>query len=88
MEEAAPHAVRSGAGAPDKQALASLRWGWGEAYRIGWDAKRGWWAHRRDEIGRDIIASDPDALWTAIVQDYALKPVPRDLPPAPARGTG
>ena len=73
------------AGKADEQALAGLRWGWGEAYRIGWDARRGWWAHRRDEKGGDITASDADALWIAIVQDYTLSPVPRDLP-LPAGG--
>ena len=42
------------AGTADEQALAALRWGWGEAYRIGWDAARGWWAARRDGKGGHI----------------------------------
>jgi hypothetical protein len=67
-------------GCPDGDALAALRFGWGEAYRIGWDATRGWWAHRRDDLGGDITATDPDTLWQSIRVDYDLKPVPRDLP--------
>ncbi len=63
---------------PDGQALSALRFGWGEAYRIGWDAVRGWWAKRRDGLGGDITADDPDELWHAIREDYDLKPVPRD----------
>jgi len=79
-DEAAPQAAGASAGTADKEALAALRWGWGEAYRIGWDATRGWWAVRRDGKGRDITAGDPDMLWQAIVEDYALLPVPRDTP--------
>lgn len=78
--EAAPQAAGASAVTPDEQALAALRWGWGEAYRIGWDASRGWWAARRDGKGGDITAGDSDALWQAIVDDYALLPVPRDAP--------
>lgn len=58
--------------------LAALRWGWGEAYQIGWDATRGWWAARRDGRGGDITVGDPDQLWKAILDDYTLLPVPRD----------
>jgi len=79
MGEAAPRAA--GAAAADENALAELRWGWGEAYRIGWDSVRGWWANRRDNLGGDLTADDPDNLWQAIREDYDLKPVPRDLPP-------
>ena len=82
MDEAAPPAARAGT---DEDALAALRFGWGEAYRIGWDDARGWWAARRDGKGGDITAGDPDQLWQAIVDDYTLLPVPRD-PAAPARG--
>ena len=77
MDEAAPQAA-SGKTA-DEQALAALRWDWGEAYRIGWDAVRGYWAQRRDNLGGDITADDPEALFAAIRADYALKKVPRDL---------
>jgi hypothetical protein len=79
-EAAAPRAAGNGTGEPGESALAALRWGWGEAYRIGRDATRGWWAHRRDNLGGDITADDPDNLWQAIREDYDLKPVPRDLP--------
>jgi len=75
MSEAGSKPALTGA---DQDALAALRFGWGEAYRIGWDAVRGWWARRRDDIGGDITADDPDGLWNAIVEDYTLKPVPRD----------
>jgi hypothetical protein len=85
MDEAAPQAAGGGTGDADDEALAALRFGWGEAYRIGRDPVRGWWAQRRDELGGDITAQDPDGLWQAICEDYILKPVPRDLP-LPAGG--
>lgn len=71
--------------AVDETALARLRYGWGEAYRIGWDATRGWWANRRDGLGGDITAEDPGKLDAAIRADYALRPVPRGLPKQAAR---
>lgn len=74
MKEQAQQAT---AGAADQQALAALRFGWGEAYRIGWDPVRGWWARRRDDIGGDITSADADGLWNMIREDYDLKPVPR-----------
>ena len=77
MNEAAPQATGTGA---DEDALAALRFNWGEAYRIGWDPVREWWAHRRDDLGGDITADDAEGLWKAIHEDYELKPVPRDLP--------
>jgi hypothetical protein len=78
MDQAAPQAA-------DEQTLAALRWDWGEAYRIGWDAVRGYWARRRDGLGGDITSEDPGSLLAAIRADYSLKPVPRDLgrPAAP-----
>jgi hypothetical protein len=82
MNEAAPHAAGGISGEDAGDALAALRYGWGDAYTIGYDGKRGWWAARRDLIGGDLTAQDPDGLWVAIKEDYALKPVPRDLPPA------
>lgn len=80
MDEAAPQAARAGTGADGEQALSALRYGWGDAYLIGCDDERGWWAARRDQIGGYLTAHDPDGLWTAIHEDYDLKPVPRDLP--------
>lgn len=59
--------------------LAALRWDWGEAYRIGHDDVRGWWARRRDGLGGDITAPGPDELQRALREDYGLKPVPRGL---------
>jgi hypothetical protein len=66
MNEAAPHAAGGISGEDAGDALAALRYGWGDAYTIG----------------GDLTAQDPDGLWVAIKEDYALKPVPRDLPPA------
>jgi hypothetical protein len=76
MSEAAPQAA--GTGILVRCALAELRWGWGEAYRIGWDSVRGWWANRRDGTGEDIKATDHDALWAAIFANYTTSPVRRD----------
>jgi hypothetical protein len=76
MSEVAPQAAETTA--LDENALADLRYGWGEAYRIGWDARRGWWANRRDGKGDDIKAPDPEKLWDAIYADYASCPVRRE----------
>jgi len=96
MGEAAPHAALSRPA--NGQALEVLRLEWGQFYRVGWDAVRGWWARRRDGLGGDITADDPGELRTAVSEDYALKPVPRELagyrragvpaPVAPAGDTG
>ena len=75
MDKGAPQATGTGA---DEEALAALRFGWGEAYRIGWDPARGWWATRRDHEGDDITAGNRDGLWDAICEDYTRKPVSRD----------
>jgi hypothetical protein len=79
----------AGAGQPqsrlepwDEQALEALRLGWGEAYEIGYDDERGWWAARRDRIGGLFTAADPEALRDYVREDYGVKPVPRDLPAA------
>lgn len=82
MSEAAPQAASWQAG---EQELAALQWNWGEAYLIGCDDEHGWWASRRDQIGGLIIEAGPDELRAAIIADYDLKPVPRDLT---ARGEG
>ena len=73
MSEAASHAARDGV---DEGALAALRFGWGEAYRIGWDPVRGWWAQRRDDLGGDT--ENAEELWQAIRRDYDFKTVPRE----------
>jgi len=62
----------------DDDALEALRWNWGEAYLIGHDDERGWWAARRDRIGSLLTGTDADGLRAAIRADYALKRVPRD----------
>lgn len=81
MDEAAPQAAKAGADM-DGQALAALTYGWGDAYMIGVDAERGWWAARRDLIGGYLTAEDPDGLWALICEDYDVKAVARDLPQA------
>jgi hypothetical protein len=50
------------AGSAGKDALAGLEIHRGEAYIIGHDEKRGWWAARRDRIGRFFTAPGPDEL--------------------------
>jgi hypothetical protein len=72
-EEPAEHGRLGGV---DERALDALRFGWGDAYLIGHDDQRGWWAARRDRIGGLLTAADHDALRDAIAEDYALKPVP------------
>jgi len=62
----------------DGEALDALKFGWGDAYLIGHDDERGWWAARRDRIGGPLTAADPDELRQAITEDYAVKPVPRE----------
>jgi hypothetical protein len=84
MGEAAPQAAVTTAA--DKDALADLRWGWGDAYRIGWDARRRWWANRRDGKGGDITADGHDGLWAAIFADYTSSPVRRDPSPVAEPG--
>ena len=64
---------------PVRTPLEELRWHWGDAYLIGHDDERGWWAARRDQIGVFITAAGPEELWSAIHADYEAKPVPRDI---------
>lgn len=86
-EEAAPQAAE--VRALGAYALAELRWGWGDAYRIWWDGRRRWWAARRDRRGAEITADSPDELWTAVFADYTARPVARDYaaPLADAQGS-
>jgi hypothetical protein len=76
MEHAAGRTAASTAA--DHYALEALRWDWGDAYEIGHDDERGWRARRRDGLGGDLTATDPDGLYALIGDDYALRPVPRD----------
>jgi hypothetical protein len=62
----------------DGEALEALRFGWGDAYLIDYDAERGYWAARRDQIGGLLNGESPDDLRQAITEDYAVKPVPRE----------
>lgn len=80
MDEAERQAAGGGISTADSDALGALRFGWGDAYEIGHDDERGCWARRRDGLGGDITAGDPDALWAAIRADYDVKAVPRGLP--------
>lgn len=57
--------------------LSALRWNWGRAYEIDHDAGGLWRARRRDGLGEDITAVDPDTLRNAMYRDYDLNPVPR-----------
>lgn len=63
----------------DEAALEAIRFDWGDAYMIGRDDERGWWAGRRDRIGGLIAKADPEELRRAIADDYSVKPVPRDV---------
>jgi hypothetical protein len=65
-------------GGVDEEALEALRFGWGDAYLIGHDDERGYWAARRDRIGGLLTADSPDELRQAITDDYAVEPVPRE----------
>jgi hypothetical protein len=61
----------------EEAALDAIRWHWGEAYEI--EVQGGQWrARRRDGIGGQLEAANPDGLDWAITEDYAVKPVPRD----------
>ena len=62
----------------EQDALDAVRFGWGDAYLIGHDEEHGYWAARRDRIGGLLIAIGPDELRQAIIEDYAVKPVPRE----------
>jgi hypothetical protein len=86
MDEAAARAAGTKTGAETvehpagiEQALEALRFHWGDAYEIGHDDERGWWAKRRDGLGGDLTAAEPDQLHAAIVADYNLNPVSPDF---------
>jgi hypothetical protein len=59
-------------------ALALLRWHWGDAYDISVDGDE-WQAVRKDGEGSMISAPVPDELRMAMLADYSLKPVSRDM---------
>jgi hypothetical protein len=60
-------------------ALDELRFHWGEAYNIAL-AGGVWTAWRKDGRGGKLTDPLPEGLWLRIRADYAVLPVPRDLP--------
>jgi hypothetical protein len=58
--------------------LEALRYSWGDAYEIGVSAGL-WTAVRRDGKGK-LEEAGPEKLRNAILADYELLPVPRDVP--------
>ena len=78
----------AGLGPCERDALEAIRFGWGDAYMIGHDDERGYWAARRDRIGGLLTAPTPDELRQAIAEDYAVKPVPREPAPRGRRDDG
>lgn len=63
-----------------KLALAAIRWNWDTAYAIELRDDGTWVADRLDGLGATIEATGPEELRKLILDDYMLKPVPRDLP--------
>ena len=64
--------------------LEDLEYHWGSAYLI--DSEDGQYtAERRDGQGGTLTAADCDGLARLIAEDYAARPVPRDLPRDSAR---
>jgi hypothetical protein len=59
--------------------LQDLQFHWGDAYLIT-AAGEHWIAQRRDD-GRMLAASGPDALRDLIIEDYAERPVSREVSP-------
>ncbi|HEX6520959.1 MAG TPA: hypothetical protein VF070_13250 [Streptosporangiaceae bacterium] len=57
----------------------TLRYHWGDAYRIGHD--RHWWAERLDGKGDRITAASSYELMEEISADYTRNPVPREVCP-------
>lgn len=79
MNGSEPQAARDMKGIAARDALDALRWHWGDAYEIGHDDEHGWRARRRDGLGEDLAAADPDEMYGVIGADYNAKPVPRDI---------
>ncbi|MFI5063625.1 MAG: hypothetical protein ACHP9Z_06585 [Streptosporangiales bacterium] len=55
--------------------LADLRWHWGEAYAIWYQA--GQFCAARRDTGAICRRPEADALHRAIIEDYHARPVPR-----------
>lgn len=60
-------------------ALAALRHGWGEFYRLGVEWPDRWSAEPLDG-GETLTAGDPVLLREAIIADHESRPFPRPLP--------
>ena len=81
MDDAAgPASASTPRTSAEQDMLAELESRWGEAYIIGHDEERGWWAARRGSIGRFFTAPGPGELQEAIAGDCQAGPGPRDLP--------
>ena len=59
---------------PEDDVLEALRHAWDRAYEFGAGAD-GWWARRRDHLGGEIRAADPDELRRLVREDHGVKPV-------------
>jgi hypothetical protein len=66
----------------DRDGLDAVRCTWGDAYRIGYDRQRGYWAARRDGAGGLIAGNSPADLSAAIASDFAMRAVPLPRDPA------
>ena len=56
------------------RALEALRWCWGTVYEVGISGTGLWIAVRRDGLPA-VTGNGPDALRSAILDDYAANPV-------------
>ena len=59
--------------------LQDLQFNWGDAYLITGAA--GHWIAQRRDSGQTLTASSPDALRDLIIEDYAERPVSREVAP-------
>jgi hypothetical protein len=71
--------ARVGQPAEEDGPLEEIRFHWGSAYDVGFEAGR-WTAQRRDGKGGTLTDPLPEGLHLQIQADYAAMPVPRDLP--------
>lgn len=55
--------------------LGELRFHWGSAYRLSYEAGT-WTAARRDD-GARLTAPSAGELWELVRKDYGVNPVPR-----------
>ena len=62
-----------------RDALADLQWNWRGAYLI--TGMSGHWLAQRRDDGQTLSASGPEELRELMIEDYAARPVPRDIAP-------